>query len=305
MIKTINHHTSINEAILSLHPGDTLILENGTYNEKVEVNIPNIKICAKTRGQVIIRNKDYYHKIMSDHNECNTFRTYTFYVGANYVTLEGLTILNDSVPSQIYGQAVALHVDGSHFICQDCTIQSAQDTLFTGPMPDNLLEKYQGFHPKDHLKGTPSIQYYKDCKILGDVDFIFGGATALFENCEIITIDRGSTTPSYICAPSHKQDLEFGYLFYKCSFVGSETAYLARPWRDYGCAAFILCTMDDHIHPLGYNKWNQTNRDKTARFYEYTLNCDLSQREPWSHQLTEQQAQEYVTAFLAFIDMKK
>ena len=55
MIKTINHHTSINEAILSLHPGDTLILENGIYNEKVEVNIPNIKICAKAKGQVIIR----------------------------------------------------------------------------------------------------------------------------------------------------------------------------------------------------------------------------------------------------------
>ena len=50
MIKTINHHTSINEAILSLHPGDTLILENGIYNEKVEVNKKHIELYDKALG---------------------------------------------------------------------------------------------------------------------------------------------------------------------------------------------------------------------------------------------------------------
>ena len=44
--------------------------------------------------------------------------------------------------------------------------------------------------------------------------------------------------------------------------------YLARPWRDYGLCRFENCTYGPHISPLGFDKWNDTDRDRTARFYE-------------------------------------
>ena len=44
--------------------------------------------------------------------------------------------------------------------------------------------------------------------------------------------------------------------------------YLARPWRDYGLARFEHCAYGAHIAPEGFDKWNDTHRDKTARFYE-------------------------------------
>jgi len=44
--------------------------------------------------------------------------------------------------------------------------------------------------------------------------------------------------------------------------------YLARPWRDYGIARFEDCSYGPHIAPAGFDKWNDTNRDRTARFYE-------------------------------------
>ena len=47
--------------------------------------------------------------------------------------------------------------------------------------------------------------------------------------------------------------------------------------------------MDDHISPKGFNKWETSNRDKTARFYEYTENVDLSEREKWAHMLTKEE----------------
>ena len=284
--------------------GDVLILNDGIYHEKVEIWLNNITIRAKNFGKAIITNKDYYHKIMSDQNECNTFHTYTLYIGGNNVHLEGLIIQNESVPSKVYGQAVALHVDGDDFLCENCIISSAQDTLFTGPLPQDLCERYASFYPPEKLKGCPSKQVYRNCTIRGDVDFIFGCSTALFEECRIITIDSNRTTPSFICAPAHPKELPYGYLFYKCSLEGNEETFLARPWRDYGCVAFIDCKLGKHILPEGYDKWNDTNRDKTARFYEYTKNINTNDRVPWSHQLTALEASKYVDDFKTYLAKK-
>ncbi|MBQ9027989.1 MAG: hypothetical protein IJ110_04400 [Lachnospiraceae bacterium] len=40
-----------------------------------------------------------------------------------------------------------------------------------------------------------------------------------------------------------------------------------RTW-DHGLCRFENCTYGPHIHPLGFDKWNDTDRDRTARFYE-------------------------------------
>lgn len=301
MIFEINNTTRISNILLQMSPGDTLILNDGIYDEKIEIWIDNITIKAKNKHQAIISNNDYYHKIMSNHNECNTFNTFTIYIASNNVKLEGLTIENRSTPSHIFGQAVALHVDGNNVKCSECLIKSAQDTLFTGPLPNDLLIRYAGFYPKERLKGTPSKQTYEKCTIVGDVDFIFGGATAFFNNCNIVTLKRKSTNPAFISAPSHSYETEFGYLFYRCNIVGEASTYLARPWRDYGTAAFIECNLSNHIEPLGFDKWEGTSRDKTARFYEYN-NVDTSQRVPWAIQLTKEKANEYVKNFIKFME---
>lgn len=294
---------SINQILKTVNPGDILILEDGIYKEKIEVWVPNITIKAQNKHKAIISNNDYYHKIMPNNNECNTFNTFSLYIGADNITLENLIIENTSTPSYIYGQAVALHVDGNKFKCYDCIIRSAQDTLFTGPMPKDLLVRYEGFYPPQRLKGLPSIQEYYNCQIIGDVDFIFGCATALFENCDIITLTTNKDN-LYICAPAHPKELEYGYLFYKCNIrsLGDSTSFLGRPWRDYGCAAFIECIMDEKsIIDKGFNKWDNTNRDKTARFYEYSEGINLKNREKWIKLLEKSEAEAYIDEFKLYI----
>lgn len=304
MIKIINPNQSITKTIQKLNPNDTLILEDGIYHEKVEVWTKNITIKAKNPHKAIISNKDYYHKIMPNHNECNTFGTYTLLIGADNIVLEDIQIQNEATPSTIYGQAVALHVLGNHFFCSNCIIKGAQDTLFTGPLPKDLIQRYTGFYEERKLSHAPSIQHYQNCFIYGDVDFIFGCATALFENCEIISLHQSEQKLSYICAPAHDKDTPYGYLFYNCTLKSSSPTYLARPWRDYGCAAFIDCKMDNHILPEGFNKWNGTDRDKTARFYEYTSNHTAKNRVAWCNQLNESEALKYVKDFKEYIHTK-
>lgn len=308
----INNTHSINETLKKLSSGDTLFLEKGIYKEKIEVLIDNITIIGEDRENTIIENHDWFHKVMKDYQECNTFRTFTLYVGSNNVNLKNLTVKNTCTPSSKYGQAVSLHVDGNNFNCSDCNILGAQDTLFTGPLPKDLIKRHEGFLKDYFRKDTPSFQYYKNCKIEGDTDFIFGSAQAIFYNCTIVSIGNNKVfgdTKGYIAAPSHDKDMKFGYLFYKCNLIKDETleskVFLARPWRDYGEVAFIECNIGDHINPLGFNKWNNTNRDKTARFYEYSQNIDLSKREPWAHELNKEQANQYVKDYLKEYNINK
>lgn len=299
----VNNKQSLNDIINNANPGDKIILDDGVYFEKIEIWKENLIIKSKNKHKAIITNNDYYHKIMPNHNECNTFNTFTMLVGSNNVTLEDLMIKNLSVPSKKYGQAVALHVLGDDFKCVNCIIESAQDTLFTGPLPLDLCERYKGFYDKKRLLGIPSHQQYLKCKIIGDVDFIFGCATALFEECDIVSLFSEKSN-AFICAPAHPKGLQYGYLFYKCNIISDETkpySYLCRPWRDYGQAAFIDCNMGAHILPQGYDKWQNTNRDKTAIFYEYTKNVDLSKREPWVKILSEENAIKYVNNFKKYI----
>ena len=161
----ITPSNSINETLLLLHEGDTLFLKNGIYKEKVKVLISNINIIGESKENTIIENKDFFHKIMPDFNECNTFRTWTLYVGGDNVNISNLTIKNLSTPSKKYGQAVALHVDGNYFVANNLNIESAQDTLFTGPLPKDLQKRHIGFLEETFRRDRKSNQKYINCDI--------------------------------------------------------------------------------------------------------------------------------------------
>lgn len=85
---------------------------------------------------------------------------------------ENLTFRNTSGD---HGQAMALCIEGDRAVVKDCLILGWQDTL--------LLNN--GRH------------YFKNCTVEGRVDFIYGSATAVFDDCLIRTKGK-----SYITAAS-------------------------------------------------------------------------------------------------------
>lgn len=302
----IDNTKSISECSSKLKNGDILFLKNGVYNEKVVVINKNITIIGESIDGVIIQNKDWFTKIMPDYNECNTFRTETFYVNGFNIIIENLTIKNNAVPSSKYGQALALYADADKLLFKNVKLISAQDTIFTAPLPPDLIIRHQGFLKEYKLSGKKNRQVYDSCTIIGDVDYIFGSAYALFINCTMINVNRNSLNQvmGYISAPSHEENDKFGYLFYKCNLTaeeGTNNVYLSRPWRDYGQAAFIECNIGSHINKEGFHRW-VSGRENTARYYEYSENVNLDDRVKWSHMLTKNEAKKYVKDFLEFID---
>ena len=261
-------------------PGETVRLSEGEYRCKTTVFTPGLTLCGAGADRTRIVWDDYAKKLDADGVEYNTFRTWTMAVCADGVTMRDLSIVNDALHPEIKGQEVALTVYGDGFTMERCRLTSTQDTLFLGPLPHDLIERYDGFLP-DHLRrDKPGAQRFTDCLIEGTVDFIFGCGRAVFDRCEIRSLLDARGT-GYVAAPAHALEQTEGFLFQNCRFTAQEGVqgiYLARPWRDYGLCVFQDCSYGAHISPLGFDKWNDTERDKTARFYE---SPPVAGRVPW------------------------
>jgi len=268
----------------------TLILGDEEYREKVRITQSNITIVSKIRSRIVFG--DYAKKIHPDGREYNTFRTPTVTVFGSHVTFQGLNIENDAGFGESIGQAVALAVYADDFLAIDCRLMARQDTLFCGPLPEDLRQRYVDLLPSEERQALPQCkQTFQDCHISGDVDFIFGCGEAIFDRCLIESLPRNQGQVSYVVAPAHAQETKKGFLFDHCSFVGpamlNGTVYLARPWRDYGLATFKSCYMGAHIHPSGFDPWNDSGRDKTCRFFEsgtYGPAKELANRVRWCNQ---------------------
>ena len=121
--------------------------------------------------------------------------------------------------------------------------------------------------PRKFAPRRPSAQYYQSCEIAGDIDFIFGGADALFEQCILRTVDT-HLPHSYITAPSGSAN-GLGFVFWDCDFVSdcpAGTVYLGRPWRPTGKTAVLDCRLGAHIASEGFSGWNDRTDTCLARF---------------------------------------
>ncbi len=274
----------LRRALASARPGDVLELGPGEYRCKAMVTVPGLTIRGAGAGKTRLVWGDFAKKNDALGREYNTFRTWTLAVCADGVTIADLTVANDAGRPEELGQEVALTVYGDGFRMERCVLSSTQDTLFLGPLPRDLIARYDGFLPAILRRDVPCRQTFRDCRIEGTVDFIFGCGEAVFERCELRSL-RDARKVGYLAAPAHAPEQERGFLFRDCALTAQDgvepgSVFLARPWRDYGLCEFENCAVSgDHISPLGFDRWNDTRRDRTARFYETPLPPG---RVPWA-----------------------
>lgn len=273
----------------------------GTYREKITLARPNTTLEGSGAENTRIVWDDGALEILPDGMKRGTFRTATLMVDAPHVTLRGLTIENAAAPREKAGQAIALYADGDFFLCEDCRLRSFQDTLFTAPLPPKEVEKNGFIGPKQFAPRTPQRHTYRRCRIEGDIDFIFGGAAAWFEDCDIVSVDgrsdRTAPTVGYATAASTPEGQRFGYVFSHCRFSGEGVAdgsiYLGRPWREFAKTVLLHCELGPHIQPAGWDDWNKPVFHERGFYGEYGCTGPGSQaaRAPFAHRLTDEEAE--------------
>ena len=277
---------------------DVVYLSKGTYRQKVEILRDNVTVIGEGK-ETKITFDDFANKIHADGKEYNTFRTYTLCVVGNNVRLENFAVENSNTDPATVGQCVALSVHGDNFSAVNMDLISTQDTLFLSPFPDDLVVRYKGFIPQRQLyREGGNLHLFKNCKISGTVDFIFGCSEAYFLGCEIISL-KDTRNCGFVAAPAHPLSESRGFTFIDCDISngGAEdgTIFLARPWRDFGKCNFINCKLGSHINGELFDKWNDTERDKSARFNYYKLESVKALAPvPWSRELTKLQADDII-----------
>ena len=256
----------------------TILIAPGRYVEKITVNRPFVTLLGTgaSNDETVLSFGDYAAASMPDGSKRGTFRSYSVFVDANDVTFKNLTIENDSGDSVTHGQAIALYADGDRLIFDSCRITGRQDTLFTGPLPEKELKPGGFIGPKQFSPRINGRQYYKNCYLCGDVDFIFGSATAYFENCTIESLrrfDDDSQIQGYVTAASTPKGQEYGYVFFRCSLISQScppaSVYLGRPWRNFAKTVFLECSLGAHIRPEGFDDWNKKEARATVLYAEY------------------------------------
>ena len=267
---------SINRALAALpETGDVqILLAAGVYREKVELLRDNVELCGAGRDKTRIVFGDGAKEILPDGFKRGTFRTATLRTDGAHIRLRNLTIENDAAPREAVGQAIALYADGEDLLVEDCALLGRQDTLFTAPLPEKEIEPRGIVGPKESAPRVPQRHIYRRGVIRGDIDFIFGGADARFEDCDIVSIDgrakRDEPYVGYVCAPSTPKGQKNGYVFARCRFIGdgvpAHSVYLARPWRDYAKARFVGCEIGGHVAPERFDDWNKPQTHETAEF---------------------------------------
>lgn len=127
------------QTVIDALPADdqpvTIHLAPGVYEEKIALRRPHTRIEGESAETTRITWHDGAAEILPDGKKRGTFRTATLLVNARDCALRNVTVENSAYPREQVGQALALYVDGDGFCCEDCTLKSCQDTLFTAPLP--------------------------------------------------------------------------------------------------------------------------------------------------------------------------
>nr|KYP73965.1 putative pectinesterase/pectinesterase inhibitor 13 [Cajanus cajan] len=255
----------------------------GVYDETVTVTkqMTNLTMFGDGMDKSIITgNKNYVDGV-------RTFQTASFVVLGDGFLGKDMGFQNTAGAAK--HQAVAARVQADQAVFFNCLFDGYQDTLYA----------------QTHR------QFYRDCVITGTIDFIFGDASAVFQNCTMVVRKPLETQQNIVTAQGRidKQE-DTGFVLQKCVIKASDDLppetknYLGRPWKEFSRTIIMETEINSLIHPDGWLPWEGDFALNTLYYGEYNNNgagANTNARVRWStlHNINKDEATTYtVEAFL-------
>lgn len=186
-------------------------------------------------------------------------------------------------------QAVAVRNGADMSVFYKCSFEGYQDTLYAHSLR----------------------QFYKNCDIYGTVDFIFGNAAAIFQNCNIHPRLPMQNQFNAITAQGRTDpNQNTGFSIWNCYIVAASElggannnyndikTYLGRPWKEYSRTIYMQSFIDGLIDPKGWMEWLGDFALSTLYYAEYAnwgQGSNTSNRVTWKgyHQIDGKDADEF------------
>lgn len=235
-----------------------IFIAPGKYVERVMVDKPFVTFIGQGGAPADVTISFNGKAVSGDFNETVSIRNSATAFMARNLTFENSTVDVDD------HQALALRCDADQAVFDKTRFLGYQDTL---------------------LVWSSARQYFRKSFITGDVDFIFGNATAVFDRCTI-----ESTGAGYITAADTLRTTANGLIFLDCDLVRgpsrqdgttapSNSVFLGRPWlyspqTQMSSVIYIRTRMGTHISRAGWDPWDfilsaVVDRDPFTRYSEF------------------------------------
>ncbi|XP_058764298.1 probable pectinesterase/pectinesterase inhibitor 36 [Vicia villosa] len=223
----------------------------GVYHEKVEIGskLHNVMFVGDGIDKTVVTGNRNFKSGSS------TLNSATFDVSGDGFWARDMTFENTAGPQN--HQAVALKVSSDLSVFYRCSFKAYQDTLYL----------------------FSNRQFYRDCHIYGTIDFIFGDAAAVLQNCDIVVRKPMSYQSNFITAQGRDNPNEpTGFSIQNCrvrpdsefaTVKGSVETYLGRPWKKYSRTVFMKSDLDGLVHPKGWGEWEGSFAISTLFYGEY------------------------------------
>ncbi|XP_050222249.1 probable pectinesterase/pectinesterase inhibitor 33 [Mercurialis annua] len=224
-------------------------VKKGVYKENIEVGINNNYVWLVGDG---MRNTI----ITSGRSVGGGYTTYSSATagidGLRFVARD-ISFINSAGP--LRGQAVALRSASDLSVFYRCSIQGYQDTLFV----------------------HSQRQFYKQCYIYGTIDFIFGNAAVVLQNC-IIYVRRPLKGQANMITAQGRNDpfQNTGISIHNSRILAAPElkpvarafqTYLGRPWMQYSRTVVLGSFIDSLVHPAGWSQWQGSNFALDTLYY--------------------------------------
>lgn len=262
-------------------------IKTGLYEEKVRVPLEkkNVVFLGDGMGKTVITGSLNVGLV-----GVTTYETATVGVVGDGFMASGVTFQNTAGPDA--HQAVAFRSDSDFSVVENCEFIGNQDTLYAHALR----------------------QYYKSCRIQGNVDFIFGNSASFFQDCDILIAPRqlrpekgetNAVTAHGRIDPAQST----GFVFQNCLINGTDEYmslyyknpkahknFLGRPWKEYSRTVFLDCTLEALILPNGWLPWSGDFALKTLYYGEYRntgAGANTAGRVSWSSQIPAEHVNSY------------
>ncbi|KAL8098786.1 hypothetical protein AgCh_031489 [Apium graveolens] len=226
-------------------------IKAGVYRENVDVpkKKKNIMFLGDGRKNTIITAS----KNVQDGS--TTFNSATVAaVGAGFLA-RGITFQNTAGASK--HQAVALRVGSDLSAFYQCDILAYQDSLYV----------------------HSNRQFFINCLIVGTVDFIFGNAAVVLQDCDIHARRPNSGQKNMVTAQGRTDPNQNTGIVIQKSRIGATSdlqsvqssfpTYLGRPWKQYSRTVVMQSSITNVINPAGWFPWDGNFALDTLYYGEY------------------------------------
>lgn len=181
-----------------------------------------------------------------------------------------ITFRNTAGPTKHQAVAVRNGADKSTFY--SCSFEGYQDTLYAHSLR----------------------QFYRGCDIYGTIDFIFGNAAVVFQNCNMYPRRPLDNQFNAITAQGRTDpNQNTGISIHNCTIkaaddlansINATQTYLGRPWKEYSRTVYMQSFMDSLIDPAGWKEWSGDFALNTTYYAEFSNTgpgSDTTNRVTW------------------------